>query len=209
MPGAISKGMMENRIYFESDGNRLEGIYCRGVHGMGVVITHPHPLYGGDMHNSVVESIAQVYQSKGYATLRFNFRGVGASDGRYDDGNGEQKDVLAARAYIEQMGIHQIDLAGYSFGAWVNARVGCSEAEGQNMVMVSPPVAFIDHRSVGPLPCLKLVVSGSRDDFAPADQIRSMMLQWNDRAELRIIDGADHFYGGYVQKLESILDAFI
>lgn len=200
---------MEKKIDFISDNNRLEGLFYEGSNGKGVVITHPHPMYGGDMYNGVVESIASAYREKGYSTLRFNFRGVGASEGRFDDGDGEQKDVLAAQAYLEQMKIQRVDLAGYSFGAWVNARVGCVDATGQQMVMVSPPVAFIDYTSVGRLPCLKLVVAGSRDDYAPTDQIRNMLPNWNDAAAFRIIEGADHFYGGYLQELESILEAFI
>jgi uncharacterized protein len=199
---------MEKKIDFISDINRLEGLFSEGTDGKGVVITHPHPLYGGDMNNVVVESIAKVYREKGYSTLRFNFRGVGASHGRYDDGEGEQKDVLAARAYLEQAGVKQVDLAGYSFGAWVNARVGCVGA-GQQMVMVSPPVAFIDYTSVGRLHCLEGVVAGSRDDFAPTDQIRTLLPHWNDAAAFKIIEGADHFYGGYLRELESILEAFI
>ena len=200
---------MEKKIDFISDNNRLEGLFYEGSNGKGVVITHPHPMYGGDMYNGVVESIESAYREKGYSTLRFNFRGVGASEGRFDDGDGEQKDVLAAREYLEQMKIQRVDLAGYSFGAWVNARVGCAGAAGQQMVMVSPPVAFIDYSSVGRLPCLKLVVSGSRDNFAPTDQIRNMLPDWNDAAAFKIIEGADHFYGGYLQELESILAAYI
>jgi len=200
---------MEQRIYFESDTHRLEGLHVTGSNGMGVVITHPHPLYGGDMQNGVVTCIAQAYQRRGYTTLRFNFRGVGASEGRYDHGNGEKRDVLAALAYLQETGVRKIDLAGYSFGAWVNAGVGCGAAAIQNMVMVSPPVAFIDHGSLGTLPCLSLIVTGSRDDLAPADQIQSLVPQWNEGAELKIIDGADHFYGGYLHALEAMLKAFI
>jgi uncharacterized protein len=200
---------MEKKIAFVSEDNRLEGIYAQGSNGKGVVITHPHPLYGGDMHNGVVESIADAYREKGYSTLRFNFRGVGASDGAHDDGNGEQEDVLAARAYLEQTGIEQVDLVGYSFGAWVNARVGCGGSADGQMVMVSPPVAFIDYSAVGRLPCLKLVVAGSRDAYAPTGQIRNMLPGWNDGAVFKIIEGADHFYGGHLKKLESILEAFI
>jgi len=161
------------------------------------------------MYNDVVESIATVYREKGYSTLRFNFRGAGASEGQYDNGVGEKEDVKAAQEYLEQMKIQRVDLAGYSFGAWVNARVGCVGATGQQMVMVSPPVAFIDYTSVGRLPCLKLVIAGSRDDFAPTDQIRTMLPNWNDAAAFKIIEGADHFYVGYLQELESILKAFI
>lgn len=200
---------MEKKIEFISEKLRLEGRYAEGSTGHGVIITHPHPLYGGDMYNGVVESIASAYRKKGYSTLRFNFRGVGASEGRFDHGQGEQKDVVAAHAHLEHAGIQRVDLAGYSFGAWVNARAGCAGSADQHMVMVSPPVAFIDYSSVGRLPCLKLVVAGSRDDFAPTDQIRNLLPDWNDDAVLKVIEGADHFYSGYQKELESILEAAI
>ena len=114
---------MEEKITFESGGCRLEGYWQAGVKGKGVVITHPHPLYGGTMDNPIVETVQRAYRRDGYATLRFNFRGVGGSRGTYDDGIGEQTDVRAAIAYVESMNVGAVDLAGYSFGAWVNSGV--------------------------------------------------------------------------------------
>ena len=90
---------------------------------MGAVISHPHPLMGGDMRNPVVEILAESLFAGGLSTLRFNFRGVGMSEGVFDEGRGEQEDVLAAVTYLERQGIREIVLAGYSFGAWVNAGV--------------------------------------------------------------------------------------
>ena len=110
---------MEKITTFISDSFEIEGQLFEGDKKRGVVITHPHPLYGGDMQNNVVGAISLACQKIGFTTLKFNFRGVGGSQGNYDDGNGEQEDVRAAVAYLADTGIRQIDLAGYSFGAWV------------------------------------------------------------------------------------------
>ena len=196
---------MSENIEFQSEGNAIEGRLEKNSMEKGVVITHPHPLYGGNMNNSVVYAVKRAYQEIDYTTLRFNFRGVGHSQGSYAEGIGEQQDVRAAIAFLADMGIRHIDLAGYSFGAWVNALLGTESATIANMVMVSPPVAFVDFSSVGTIDALKLIVTGSRDDIAPADQIRPIYPQWNPEAHFEVIDGADHFYGGYTAKLKSVL----
>ena len=200
---------MEEKIYFLSEKYELEGLVEKNSMGNGVVITHPHPLYGGDMNNFIVDLIAQAYQKKGFTTLRFNFRGTANSQGSYDNGSGEQEDVHAALAILTKMGIKKIDLAGYSFGAWVNALAISKNNFVENMVMVSPPVGFVDFNHVNSIPCLKLVVTGSIDDIAPADRIKKMRPAWNRKAHLEIIKGADHFYSGCLNELESVLSSHI
>ena len=196
---------MEERVGFSAETIAIEGLLQKSSEANGVVITHPHPLYGGNMHNNVVMAISQAYQKLGYTTLRFNFRGVGDSQGRHADGVGEQEDVRAAIAYLANLGIKQIDLAGYSFGAWVNGNLSCTGDSIANMVMVSPPLAFIDFGPVGTFGCLKLIITGSRDDIAPAEMIRQSYPEWNAAAHFEVIECADHFYGGYENKLEEIL----
>jgi alpha/beta superfamily hydrolase len=200
---------MEEKISFISDGYEIEGILEKSSLQKGVVITHPHPLYGGDMHNNVVAAIAQVYRQKGYATMRFNFRGVGSSQGIHGNGIGEQEDVRAAVSYLADLGIGKIDLAGYSFGAWVNALSIINEPHLANMIMVSPPLAFIDFGSISDLGSLGLIVTGSRDDIAPPDLIKKSYAGWNTAAQFEVINGADHFYAGYLDKLEAILTAYL
>ncbi|MGB8425147.1 MAG: alpha/beta fold hydrolase [Desulfobacterales bacterium] len=192
-------------MYFRSGDVDLEGLFEGSVKQRGVVITHPHPLYGGDMHNPVVEAIRRVYRKTGAATLRFNFRGTGASAEQYDNGIGEQQDVLAALSHLKENGIQAVDLCGYSFGAWVNALTYQRENRAGNLVMVSPPVGFIDFAPIGKLPGLRLVVTGSRDVIAPAEVIREMLPGWNPATRLDIIDGADHFYSRHTRQLEEIL----
>ena len=196
---------MVKKVQFFSENYKIEGLLNKTDDKKGVVVTHPHPLYGGDMYNLVVETIVHVYNIKGYSTLKFNFRGVGGSQGAYDDGHGEQKDVLAALSFLGDMGMEQIDLAGYSFGAWVNAHVVQEDVSVKNMVMVSPPAGFMDFSTIGPMERLKLVVTGSRDDIAPADVVKQMCSVWNPNARFEVIDGADHFYGGYLNQLEAVL----
>lgn len=205
----IKDKQMVKKVTFLSEDYEIEGLFNKRDQDKGVVVTHPHPLYGGDMYNLVVETIVHVYYQKGYSTLKFNFRGVGKSQGEYDNGVGEQKDVLAAIAFLFEMGIKQIDLAGYSFGAWVNAHAIREDAPVQNIMMVSPPVGFMDFQPISVMSGLKLVIAGSRDDIAPVDIIRKTFPVWNPDARFEVIDGADHFYGGYLGQLESVLSSCI
>lgn len=198
---------MVKKVVFMSGDYEIEGLLNEKSEDMGVVITHPHPLYGGDMYNLVVEALVHIYQIKGYSTLKFNFRGVGKSQGRYDNGIGEQEDVLAAIAFLLERGIKKIDLAGYSFGAWVNAHAISEDTPVDSMVMISPPVGFMAFQPTNALGCLKFVVTGSEDDIAPAELVAKMIPQWNKKAHFEVIDGADHFYGGYIRELESVLSS--
>jgi len=197
---------MVEKIKFLSENYEIEGLLNKIDKNKGVVITHPHPLYGGDMYNLVVETIVHVYNIKGYSTLKFNFRGVGKSQGQYDNGVGEQKDILAALSFLADTGMERIDLAGYSFGAWVNAHAAIQEdIFVEHMAMVSPPVGFMDFHAISAMNVLKFVITGNRDDIAPADVVKKMLPTWNPDARFEIIDGADHFYGGYLGQLESVL----
>ena len=201
---------MVEKIKFLSENYEIEGLFNKRDKNKGVVITHPHPLYGGDMYNLVVETIVHVYNIKGYSTLKFNFRGVGKSQGQYDNGMGEQKDVLAALSFLADIGVEKIALAGYSFGAWVNAHAVIQEdVFVDNMMMFSPPVGFMDFNAINAMNLLKFVITGSRDDIAPVDAVKKMLPIWNPDARFEIIDGADHFYGGYLEQLESLLSSCI
>jgi uncharacterized protein len=200
---------MEERIVFNSDNNLLEGLLDFHSMEKGVVVTHPHPLYGGDMSNMVVELMIASFRSKGFSTLRFNFRGVGGSQGSFSDGVGEAMDVCAAAEYLKAKKIQQVVLAGYSFGAWVNAYVKCDILTFEKMVMVSPPVAFMDFTPARSIDNLSLVITGSRDEIAPPEQINKILPVWNPSADFKIIDGADHFYWDHFKTLDRILTSYI
>src|SRR5689334_10136740 len=142
---------------------------------VGVVISHPHPLYGGDMDNPVIDRVVEVCTARGLATLRFNFRGVGASSGRHDDGRGEQEDVRGSLAHLQDvLGTGaRVALAGYSFGAAMTAAVA-KAIPVAGLALVAPPmrVAEVQRPSacVGPI----VVVAGAEDQYCPAPALEAL-----------------------------------
>jgi alpha/beta superfamily hydrolase len=201
--------MGEKGVFFQSQGLNIQGLLSDLPADRAVVVTHPHPLFGGDMLNNVVESLVQAYNEMGYSSLRFNFRGVGQSEGRFDEGRGEQEDVKGALDYMSGLGKTQIDLAGYSFGAWVNGLSLETGHQSTRVIMVSPPVNFMDFSFLKQNDKIKLVISGSRDDIAPPAMIKESIRDWNPEAHFEIIQGADHFYFGRTDKLRRIVEAFL
>jgi len=198
--------MAEERIFFEAGGLKIEGM-VEDVEGeKGVVVSHPHPLYGGTMHNNVVKAVAHAYREEGCSTLRFNFRGVEQSEGKFGNGVGEQQDVKAA---LRTLGKKHMDLAGYSFGAWVNALGLDKFEEARRVIMVSPPVSFIDFGFLEYSPKIELVICGSRDEIAEYRKVEEMLPRWNDQALFKVIQGADHFYSGHEEELIDIIGAFL
>lgn len=197
---------MEKHVFFESNGIPLEGLFFYDHRDKGVIIVHPHSLYGGNMLNSIVASVHFACLQHGISTLRFNFRGVGKSGGSYENGIGEQQDILAAVEFMKQQGISMISLVGYSFGAWVIAHTPFKEKDIHSIVMISPPVAFMPFQPI-PLPPLRLVISGSLDDIAPVKEIEKFIPIWNKNAYFYIVYGADHFYSGYIRQLDLMLSS--
>lgn len=194
-----------DRIEFKSGDLTLEGLFTQGNSARGVVVTHPHPLYGGDMYNPVVQAVADAYTQAGYSCLQFNFRGVGRSTGQFDNGRGERADVLAALGCLTERGAATVSLAGYSFGSWVNAYITADMAPLAHQIMVSPPVAFIEFAGVDRIPMLTFVVTGGRDEIAPPGMVAPLITGWNPEARMEIIPEADHFYGGCLDRLRALV----
>jgi len=200
---------MEEHVGFASGGLILEGRYTQRAKTVGAIITHPHPLYGGDMANPVVESLVRSFNRKNISTLRFNFRGTGKSEGSHDGGVGERQDVLSAISFLLQKGVTSIYLAGYSFGAWVIAHVQQLPAEVDGMIFISPPLAFLSFQDVHSLPLLQLVITGEEDEIAPVHSIRDALEGWNSTACFEVIDYADHFYFGCFDALEGVMHNYL
>jgi len=197
---------MEERIRIPSGSVILEGLMAAGSSARGVVITHPHPLYGGDMHNNVVETLVEAYSRAGFTTLRFNFRGVGGSGGAHGHGEAETEDVRSAARELAERGVQAVHLAGYSFGAWVNARALEQLPEIQDAVLVSPPVDFMDFSFLGFDSRVRLVITGDRDEIAGAAHVGSLVTQWNPEADFRVLPGTDHFYHGSTGALRAAVE---
>ncbi len=167
------------------------------------VLCHPHPQYGGTMHNKVVVRAAQAFQEAGMATLRFNFRGVGKSAGTFDFGEGEQEDVAAAIAFVaERYPQVPIWLAGYSFGAWVGLKVGTRDERVTTLIAIGAAVALSDFRFLEDCRKPKLFVHGTKDEFAPLEHLQALMLTLPEPKDLILIEGADHFFTGKLEELK-------
>jgi alpha/beta superfamily hydrolase len=183
---------------------RLESVSApRG----GFVVCHPHPLYGGDMDNPVVIRAAEVTQAAGYATLRFNFRGVGASDGVHDEGRGEQDDVRASMAMLASRlpARSPVGVIGYSFGAWTAARA--TRPGDTALGLIAPPIGMFDFAFLPPADGRVLLVAGARDTYCPVEALHR--LAESTRAEERIIEGADHFFFGKLYPLGEAIGAWV
>ena len=162
----------------------------------GVVICHPHPLYGGDMENPVVVRVQEVYAGLGLATLRFNFRGVGASGGVHAGGVGEQDDASAALDTLTKaIGGGVLAIAGYSFGARIAAQVGGRDGRIGGMALIAPPLAMYDFGFLEDKHVPTLVVVGTQDQYCPPDDFARFTAArpW---VTATTIEGADHFFFG-------------
>ncbi|MDI6852539.1 MAG: alpha/beta fold hydrolase [Deltaproteobacteria bacterium] len=196
---------MEQEIVIPGKEVFLEGRFLAGAEPGGVVITHPHPLYGGSMDNNIVWTVHQAFQARGWSTLRFNFRGVGRSTGSYGQGLAEVDDIGAALAFLKEHAAGPHLIAGYSFGAAVAARALLGGLEAAGAVLISPPIAFMDIAFLAQVPRLKLIIAGDRDDLCPLKALYTSLGSQRPEIDIMVIEEADHFYGGQEKKLWQIL----
>jgi uncharacterized protein len=162
----------------------------------GVVICHPHPLYGGDMDNPVVVRVQEVCAGLGLATLRFNFRGVGGSGGAHAGGVGEQDDARAAlEALSRATGGAPTAIAGYSFGSRIAALVACGDPRIEGLALIAPPLAMYDFACVESVRASTLVVAGTNDSYCPVPDFARFGARLPSAATVSI-EGADHFFFG-------------
>lgn len=198
-----------------SDGVQVEArLAVPAAPTAALVVAHPHPLYGGDMDNPVVVRVAEVCRTRGWATLRFNFRGVGRSGGVHDEGRAERHDVEAALAHLAAAvppGT-PLGLAGYSFGATLAAQVAARGTPGRplaGLLLVAPALAMTGDgplRALGALAVPVLVVAGDRDEYCPAPRLQALAREMPG-VETRIIAGANHFFFGKLYPLgEAVAD---
>lgn len=175
----------------------------------GLVVCHPHPLYGGEMRNNVVDALCRAALSSGFAALRFNFRGVGGSEGRYGQGVAEQNDARAALHYLRRL--PEVDgermaLAGYSFGAAVSLRAADASLRGLVLVSLPTMMGRLDPPA-GSSPVL--LVSGDNDEYSDEDDLTAFAESMGERAELVSHRGVDHFWWGSDGRLVETVSAFL
>jgi len=169
-----------------------------------VVVCHPHPLYGGTMDNNVVLAVCQSLRKKGIMALRFNFRGVGGSEGNPGRGVGEPDDVIAAVSFIaamEQVDSKRIGIAGYSAGAIAAFSTMPQDERIQAIAAISPPLSFATLEGLKAFPKPKLIITGSRDEFTTTEDFERFGESLTEPKEYEVIPGADHFWWGYEERV--------
>jgi alpha/beta superfamily hydrolase len=207
---------MPEVIFNGSDG-RLEGRYVPG-HGAApplAIVLHPHPLHGGTMNNRLVYMMFQVFARRGFATLRYNSRGVGRSQGVFDHGQGELRDAAAA---LDWMQIHHPNstscwVAGFSFGAWIAMQLLMRRPEIQGFMCLSLPANMYDFSFLAPCPASGLIVHGEKDVVTPTDSVTRLVTKLSQQRGITIdfheIEGADHHFSGKVDQVEAICEAYL
>jgi len=186
----------------------IEGQGLQAVSAFAVVC-HPHPLYGGSMDNKVVYTVARALEQLGAAAIRFNFRGVGASAGSYDEGRGETADALAVVAYGRRRWPNAaLWLAGFSFGGAVAVRAA-GEAGPQRLIAVAPGITTITVTDAAPPACPWLIVHGDADEVVPLEAVRAWADTLSPAPQMRVLPGASHFFHGRLNELRDVVLAFM
>jgi len=189
-----------------SSAGRLEALYRELQDPVGVaVICHPHPLGGGTLHNKVVFRAARGLENANVATLRFNFRGAGASAGQHDEGEGEQLDVVAAIDWVVRY--HpgkKLIVGGFSFGAWVASRTACEMPNVAALFLIGAPVNKYDFGYLRQCDKPILFLHGTQDEFGDVAKLEKLSQQVRN-AESVIITGADHFFAKQLDAVEETM----
>jgi uncharacterized protein len=208
-------------LFINGPAGRLEALLNAGAANPthAAVVCHPHPLFGGTLHNKVVFHTMKALNSRGFPVLRFNFRGTGLSQGEHDYGNGEVEDVRAALEWLE--GEYHLPLlfAGFSFGAAVGSLAACADARVQAVIAVGMPVTPLVADSEVPHAYTfdfletchkpKLFVSGGRDQFGPREKLEALMASVPQPKKLVVIEGADHFFEGRLRELRAAIETWV
>jgi len=191
---------------------RLEALLMNpdGPPTAAAVLCHAHPLHGGVMHFKVLFRAAKVLQAHGVAVLRFNFRGVGRSEGVHDRGRGEQADTAAA---VDEMARRfpglPIVLGGFSFGSVMAVRVGCREPRARALLVMGFPAASVEDTTfLAPCRQPRLFVQGDGDTFGNAERIRGIVASLPEPKTLAVIPDSDHFFNGRLDELQAAVEAW-
>ena len=169
------------------------------------VICHPHPVYGGSMTNKVVHMLAKSFNELGVPAIRFNYRGVGASAGVYDDGRGETLDALAVVRWAqERWSQPKFWLGGFSFGGAIAMRVA-AQTEPERLVTVAPAIRRVSVSGVPRPRCPWLIVQGDNDELVSAQDVESWVQTLEPRPELALLPGVDHFFHGRLNELRDVV----
>jgi uncharacterized protein len=208
-------------LFLSGSGGRLEALLNAGAENAthAAVVCHPHPLFGGTLHNKVVFHAMKALNSFGFPVLRFNFRGTGLSHGKHDHGNGELEDVGTALDWLDAEFHLPLIFAGFSFGAAVGLRAAAADARVTGLIGVGTPVVPVAADPEAPRVYTfdflrdyvkpKLFVSGARDQFGPRAKLEELVRSVPQPRKLVVIEGADHFFEGRLRELREAIEGWM
>jgi alpha/beta superfamily hydrolase len=208
-------------LFLDGPAGRLEALLNAGTDNAShaALVCHPHPLFGGTLHNKVVFHTMKALNSFGFPVLRFNFRGAGLSQGEHDQGNGEVEDVRTALDWLDAEYHLPLMFAGFSFGAAVGLRAACADARVRVAIGVGTPVVPVAEATEEPRvyaldflqQCAKpkLFVSGARDQFGPRAKLEALVASLPEPKKLVVIEGADHFFEGRLRELREAIEVWV
>lgn len=196
-------------VIFNGPAGRIEGRYQpgKGKNAPIAIVLHPHPQFSGTMNNQIVYNLFYMFSQRGFAVLRFNFRGVGRSQGYFDYGTGELSDAAAALDWLQSFNpdARSCWIAGVSFGAWISMQLLMRRPEIEGFISVAPPANLYDFSFLAPCPSSGLVINGSKDAVVPPDAVKALVERLKTQKGIVIdhqtIDGANHFFENYTDDL--------
>jgi alpha/beta superfamily hydrolase len=204
-------------IIFTGPAGRLEGRYqpARKKGAPIAIVLHPHPQFGGTMNNQIVYNLYYAFANRGFATLRFNFRGVGRSQGTFDHGQGELSDSAAALDWVQSVNpeARTCWIAGISFGAWIGMQLLMRRPEIEGFVSIAAPANRFDFTFLAPCPSSGLFVHGAQDRVAPIKEVMGVIekvkTQKGIQIEHAVVDGANHFFDGRIDDLMATVSGYL
>jgi alpha/beta superfamily hydrolase len=206
---------LQGNLFIEGPTGRLEALLKEpeGEIRRAAIVCHPHPLFGGTMHNKVVYRIAKAFQDAGFAVLRFNFRGTQRSEGSHDYGRGEQDDLRAALGFVEEKYPNaEIYAAGFSFGAVVTLKTACADNRARALALAGLPVSKFGEYEINQASHCekpKLIVQGDNDEFGSVADLERFFDSLTGEKMMRVIPNADHFFEGQLPHLYDAVKEFI
>ncbi len=203
-------------LFLDGPAGRVEALLNMGSANPthAAVVCHPHPLFGGTLHNKVVFHATKALQGFGFPVLRFNFRGTGLSEGQHDEGRGELDDVRTALNWLAKEFALPLVFAGFSFGAAVGLRASAEDSRVVGLIGLGTPVVAVENRSYDleflqgcTLP--KLFISGDRDQFGPRTKLETFVASLPEPRQLTLIPGADHFFEGRLSEMRKVIEDWV
>ncbi|MCC6467878.1 MAG: alpha/beta hydrolase [Alphaproteobacteria bacterium] len=196
---------------------RLEGRYQHSKDPSAPIalILHPHPQYGGTMNNKVVYTLFHTFARLGFSTLRFNFRGVGRSQGTFNRGEGELSDAASALDWLQTYNPNARGcwIAGFSFGAWISMQLLMRRPEISGFISVAPPANLFDFTFLAPCPASGLIVHGNNDDVVPQEAVQKLVDKLKHQKDIhiqfKVADGANHFFADQMEQLAEIVTEYL